>query len=146
MAHSYARRWTCPACSRGYLRNVVTVRSDETSPALRAQGYDSKCPKCGHLDLVMPRAAGDLVLAVTYDAVEMAAPANRRGDPGLCDVNGCPIAPIGRIPVPRGGPEARPSPLLKELSLTWKLCGPHSERARDLAETRDGLIDTAKAT
>ena len=86
MAQSYVKRWTCPGCARGYLRHVVTARPAEGTPAAEARQYDSRCPKCGHLDLVMPRVPGDLVLAVTYDVVEVGSPGNRRGDPGLCDV------------------------------------------------------------
>jgi len=37
------------------------------APDVRPNGYDSRCPKCGHLELVLPEAGGDVVMTVTYD-------------------------------------------------------------------------------
>ena len=71
---------------------------------------------------------------------------DRRGDPGLCDVNHCPERPVVRIPVRGSKPSAQRSPLLKEVNLTWKLCRPHSDRPDDLVETLHGLIDTRRKT
>ena len=66
VAKMSSARWTCPTCSRRFVRNVITVREGEMTPDVRPEGHDSRCPKCGHLERVLPEAAGEVVLKVTH--------------------------------------------------------------------------------
>jgi predicted RNA-binding Zn-ribbon protein involved in translation (DUF1610 family) len=70
MAESRRVSWTCPVCSRVFVRDVVTARAQEIEPTRRTTGFDSPCPNCGFLDLVLPPLSGDIVIAVTYLSTE----------------------------------------------------------------------------
>jgi predicted RNA-binding Zn-ribbon protein involved in translation (DUF1610 family) len=79
MARSRRVSWTCPICSRAFLRDVVIARAQEIEPPKRSRGLDSPCPNCGFVDLVLPDAPGDVVLAVTTTPNEQAvAPQERQ--------------------------------------------------------------------
>ena len=81
MAQSRRVSWTCPICSRVFLRDVVTARAVEIEPPKRPRGLDSPCPHCGFMDLVLPHAPGDVVLAVTTTPKEegLAPQESRKG-------------------------------------------------------------------
>ena len=70
MARCDRVRWQCPSCGRQFLRQIVTARHGEIAPLVRADGFDSRCPKCGHLDLVLSGEAEALVVAVMYDIAD----------------------------------------------------------------------------
>ena len=64
---------------RAFLRDVVIARAREIEPPKRSRGLDSPCPNCGFVDLVLPDAPGDVVLAVTTTPNEQAvAPEERQ--------------------------------------------------------------------
>jgi hypothetical protein len=83
MARSSRVSWTCPICSRFFLRDVVTARAQEIEPLKRPRGLDSPCPHCGFLALVLPDAPGDVVIAVTTTPAEpaLSAQESRKGRP-----------------------------------------------------------------
>lgn len=105
MARSRRVSWTCPICSRVFLRDVVIARAQEIEPPKRSRGLDSPCPNCGFLDLVLPDAPGDVVIAVTTTPAEH-APLSA-GEPGGEAVS--PHRPVSvRVAEAFGGTDRKP--------------------------------------
>jgi hypothetical protein len=83
MAQVWSVSWTCPICSRVFLRGVITARAEEIEPLKRPRGIDAPCPNCGLLALVLANAPGDVVIAVTTTPAEqpLSAQESRKGKP-----------------------------------------------------------------
>ncbi len=64
MTQATSSVWTCARCGSSRIRTVV-VDDAPTDPS-RADGFETRCPACGHQELVMPSRPGERVLSVRY--------------------------------------------------------------------------------
>jgi len=65
MARALSSGWTCAKCGTRRMRTVVI----DAAPAAdrgRATGVQSKCPACGHEELVVPPEADERVVSIRY--------------------------------------------------------------------------------
>jgi predicted RNA-binding Zn-ribbon protein involved in translation (DUF1610 family) len=64
MARALSSGWTCAKCGTQRIRTVVvdTVRPTDH---IRAKGVQSKCPACGHAELVSPEL-DERIISIRY--------------------------------------------------------------------------------
>jgi DNA-directed RNA polymerase subunit RPC12/RpoP len=56
--------WTCTRCGSRRIRTVVV--EDAPNDPSRADSFETRCPACGHPELVMPSRPGERVRSVRY--------------------------------------------------------------------------------
>jgi len=64
VARTASSGWNCAQCGTHRIRTVVTdaAPTDEGKPP---RGVPSKCPACGHVELV-PGAPGERIISIEY--------------------------------------------------------------------------------
>jgi hypothetical protein len=64
MPQALSSGWTCAQCGAQRIRTVVVDAAPATDRN-RAKGVQSKCPACGHAELV-PSEPGERIISIRY--------------------------------------------------------------------------------
>jgi len=65
MARALSSGWTCAKCGTRRIRTVVIDAVPATDRS-RAEGVQSKCPVCGHAELVVPPGTDERIVSIRY--------------------------------------------------------------------------------
>jgi len=65
MTRALSSGWTCAQCGTRRIRTIVI---DAAPPADRSRdkGVPSKCPACGHAELVIPPGSDERIVSIRY--------------------------------------------------------------------------------
>jgi predicted RNA-binding Zn-ribbon protein involved in translation (DUF1610 family) len=64
VARAVSSGWTCTDCGTQRIRTVVTDAA-RVNERKRGTGVPSKCPACGHVELV-PAEPGERIISIEY--------------------------------------------------------------------------------
>jgi predicted RNA-binding Zn-ribbon protein involved in translation (DUF1610 family) len=64
MARALSSGWTCAKCGTQRIRTVV-VDAARATDRIRAKSVQSKCPACGHAELVSPES-NERIISIRY--------------------------------------------------------------------------------